>query len=217
MIGSVKARRVVGLLVLLMAAVLVLSAALSPEADAKKKKKKKINVVQCPGIGACVGTERRDRLVGTNVAEAIDGGEGNDIYQANGGDDNLLESSVTSSDLYTGYSGEFGFDEIFEEGGNADFLDLSSLRLFDEVTVVREDDPDPDPDDLVLDGPGANNVFIDDHFGQGRIEKIKFANATVTGTQTQSLAREATEEEQAEIEERAAQDEKQAAETPEKE
>lgn len=65
------------------------------------------------------------------------------------------------------------------------------MRLFDDVTVVRDDDS------LVLDGPGGNDIFISDHFGEGRIEKIKFANGTISGIRAESLAREATPEERA--------------------
>jgi hypothetical protein len=196
MIGSVKARRTIGLLVLLMAALLVLSAALGPEADAKKKKK--INVVQCADIGQiCEGTERRDRLVGTIFGENISGGEGNDIYEGNGGNDGFFDNSPTSSDTYRD-----GASTIVDDGGTADSLDLGILRLGDDLGFVR------DNNDLLLDAPGVNDIFIEGHFGAGRIEKIKFANAIVTGTQTESLAREATPEEQAALEEKRPDDER---------
>jgi len=196
--GAVRARRVMGLLVLAVAAALVLSAALGADADAKKKKKN-INVVQCVinSEGTCFGTDGKDLMVGADSApeEEIFGGEGSDVYQGNGGNDILSDSSLTSNDIYTGYDPSFtgfGLDEIIDDGGSADFLDLGSLRLLDDVKVITNND-----DDLILDGPGDNDIFIDAHFGQGRIEKIKFANGTITGTQAQGLAREATQEEQA--------------------
>jgi hypothetical protein len=206
MSGVVGARRTIGLLALAIAALLVLAAPLGvPEADAKKKKKK-INVVQCQPNSEtgndCFGTQGRDRMVGTDSGENIFGQGGNDVYQANGGKDNMFDTSLTSSDTYTGYSASFTFfsDRIKDDGGSSDFLDLGSLRALDDIALVRIDDPDPNPDNLFLDGPGFNDILIVDHFGQGRIEKIKFANGTITGAQAQSLAREATTEEQATLE-----------------
>jgi hypothetical protein len=217
--GAIRARKMASLLVLAIAVLMMLSAALGAEADAKKKKK--INVVTCNTTDTfCSGTDRKDRLVGTNIRDTMLGEGGNDVYQGNGGNDVLFDLSPTSSDTYTGYAADFagfGTDSINDNGGGSDFLDLGSLRMLDDVALVRRDVSGTDDDDLLLDGPGGNDISIADHFGQGRIEKIRFANATVTGTQAQSLAREATEEEQAEIEELASQDEKQATTTPEKE
>ena len=195
------------MLVLALAAALVAGAALSTP-DAEAKKKKKINVVQCAGLGQrCDGTERSYRLVGTIFGENISGGEGNDVYEGNGGDASFSDSSPTSGDTYQAN----GADDILRNGGKSDFLDLGFLMLGDDLGFIRQNN------NLVLDGPGGNDVFIERHFGVGRIEKIKFANATITCIQAQSLAREVSEEEQAKIEERASQDEKQATATPEKE
>ena len=187
MIGSVKSRRVVGLLLLAIAATLLVSVALgTPEAEAKKK----INVVICSSTDFfCEGTEGRDRLVGTSSPDEIFGDEGNDVYEGKGGSDLLNDFSTTSNDTYTGYEPGFGNDTIRDFGGNADFLDLGSLRLADDVSLIRQGD------DLVLDGPGVDNVTIRNHFRDGRIEKIKFANVTLTGKQTENLAREAAPEE----------------------
>jgi len=187
------------MLVLALAALLVLSAALgAPKAEAKKKKKQ-INVVTCKTTDTfCSGTDGRDRMVGTSSGDSIFGEGGNDVYRGNGGNDLLLDFSPTSSDTYTGYAASFtnfGTDSINDNGGNSDFLDLGSLRLADDISLVRQRDADGS-DNLFLDGPGGNDVRIQDHFGQGRIEKIKFANATVTSAQTESLARETTPEEQ---------------------
>ncbi|MCA1716719.1 MAG: hypothetical protein LC781_07605 [Actinobacteria bacterium] len=203
-------------MVVLMAAIVVLSGPVAevldlpaPTAEAKKKHKKKkkknrprppaFNVVQCPNDADCFGTDLNDFLVGTDLDKEISGKEGNDVYLGNGGDDVLFDSSLTSNDVYTGYEPNFtgfGNDEIIDNGGSADFLDLSSLRMLDDVTLIRIDQA------LSLDGPGINDITITDHFGEGRIETIKFANATLTGTQTESLAREATPGEQAELKER---------------
>lgn len=202
---SVRAIKLVGLLVLALAALLALSAALgAPEAKAKKKKK--INTVTCNTTDTfCSGTDGRDRLVGTNIRDTMLGEGGADIYRGNGGNDSLLDFSPTSSDTYTGYAANptgFGSDSINDGGGGSDFLDLGSLKALDDVALIRRDVSGTDEDDLLLDGPGENDVSVTDHFGQGRIEKIQFANATVTGSQTESFAREAIPEEQAAIEER---------------
>ena len=214
---SVNASRMVGLLVLLMAAMVLVSGPVAevldlsaPVAEAKKKNRRPaFNVVQCPGSGQdCFGTQRMDRLVGTDSGEIIHGEGGNDVYQGNGGNDTLFDSSTTSNDLYTGYAPSFtgfGSDAIADRGGGADVLDLGSLKLFDEVAVVRRDEPDPNPDDLVLSAPGDNTILLPDHFGAGRrIEKIKFANAIVTGSQVASLARETTPQERTAFEQRRA-------------
>ncbi len=137
----------------------------------KKKKKKKnrprppaFNVVNCTQL-SCEGTDLSDFLVGPGGSEFILGGEGNDAYQGNGGSDTLHDESTTSNDLYTGYAGNFGPDRIRDDGGSADFLDWRFLRALDDVAFIIEDDPEPDPDDLILDGPGGNdNVKVLDHF-----------------------------------------------------
>jgi len=200
-----------GLLVLAIAALLVSGAALGAEAEAKKKTKQ-INVVTCNTTDTfCSGTDGRDRLVGTNIADTMLGEGGNDVYQGNGGNDVLFDLSPTSSDTYTGYAADFagfGTDSINDNGGGSDLLDLGSLKALDDVALVRRDVSGSDNDDLLLDGPGGNDISITDHFGQGRIEKIKFANATITGTQTESLAREATPEEQTVLEEERSDDER---------
>lgn len=190
MIGSVKARgRVIGLLALAMAAVLVLSALDASDADARKRKK--INVVQCADVGFdCVGTDHRDRLVGTDSNESLRSFGGSDILKGNGGDDTL--QGGTGGDTYAGYVGEFGSDFIFDIGGDSDLLDLSSFRSEDFLILSVVGDTD-----LFLFGPGDNKIEIDSQFGTRRIEKIKFANKTLSGKQIEVQAREVTPEEQA--------------------
>lgn len=177
------ARRVAGLSLLALAALLVLSAALAaPDAEARKK----IKTVQCVVGQSCFGTDGRDRLLGTGSNDLLVSLGGADILRANGGDD--ASQGGAGSDLYTGYEGTFGSDLIKEAGGRADFLDLSSLSLVDDVSLVR----DEDPSDLIIDGPGLNEVELDGQFtSSGRIEKLKFSDATISGFQVESLAREA--------------------------
>jgi len=213
----VVAKRTIGLVALLMAAIVLLSGPVAevldpgsePVAQAKKKHKKKkkkkknkppaFNVVQCPKGSQCFGTDLNDFLVGTDANDLIRGGEGNDVYLAKGGDDALADDSKTSSDTY--FPGDFGFEQVADQGGSADLLDVGSLRLGDDLELVRGGS---NFGSLVLDGPGSNDIFIVDYFGAGRIETIRFANGTITGTQAESLAREATPEEQVALEEQRA-------------
>jgi hypothetical protein len=192
MSGSIRARRTVGLLVLLVAAIVALS---GPVAEAKKEKKKKFNTVQCANVGFdCRGTDRRDRLVGTDSDDSLISLGSGDVLKGNGGDDTL--QGGTGDDTYTGYKGDFGSDLIFDSGSGSDVLDLSSFRSedFSIVSVVGDTD-------LFLFGPGDNEIEIDGQFGTRRIEKIKFADKTLKASQLEGLAREATPEVQAALEE----------------
>lgn len=160
--------------------------------------------MNCAEVGfTCNGTAFNDFLVGTPGSEQILGGEGNDVYQANGGNSILIDRSTTSSDYYTAVDPGDGQNTlIFDDGGSADFLDMGSFRALDDVTFIRFSGND----NLILNIDGGEpNIFrkvdISSHFSAGRIETIRFANGTLTGTQAESLAREATPEEQAALEE----------------
>jgi hypothetical protein len=191
----VRARRGVGLLVFAMAAALLVSLANVPDADAKKKK---INVVRCADVGfECVGTKGKDRLVGTPGAEQIFGEGGDDIYEANGGNTFLIDRSAKSSDTYTAVDPGEGRNTIINDsGGSADFLDMGSFR-FDDITFIRFNNGVNDDDELTMRGPEFRDFDIENHFGKGRIEKIKFADRTIKGKQIKNLVREVTPEEQA--------------------
>jgi Ca2+-binding RTX toxin-like protein len=91
--GNPQTKRMVVLAMLVMAAVLVLSA---PMAEAKKKHH---HVVHCDQ-SVCIGTAGNDHLIGTDRGQIIAGGEGNDVYEDKGGFDELLDSSTTSNDTY---------------------------------------------------------------------------------------------------------------------
>lgn len=187
-------------MVFAMAAALLVSLANVPDAGAKKKK---INVVQCADVGfECVGTKGKDRLVGTPGAEQIFGKGGNDIYEANGGNTFLIDRSAKSSDTYTAVDpGEGRNTVIFDSGGSAYFLDMGSFR-FDDVTFIRFNNGVNDDDELTMRGPELRDFDIDNHFGKGRIERIKFADRTIKGKQIKNLVGEARAEEQTEPEER---------------
>lgn len=195
----VTSRRMVGLLLLAMAAALLLSVTNAPDAGAKKKK---INVVRCADVGFdCVGTNGKDRLVGTPGSEQIFGEGDNDIYEANGGNTFLIDRSAKSSDIYTDVDpGEGQNTIIADSGGSGDFLNMGSFK-FDDVTFVRFNNGIDDDDELTMRGPEFRDFDIDNHFGKGRIEKIKFADRTIKGKQIRNLIREATPEEKAALEE----------------
>jgi Ca2+-binding RTX toxin-like protein len=172
-------RRVFVLAALVMAAVFVLSA---PMADAKKKK---LHVVRC-AANPCVGTTGNDRLIGTDLGETILGFGGNDVYEGNGGGDDLGDGSVTSSDTYVFKGPDLGNSFVTDCGGSSDTVDLSStsFRLLDNVTITRDNFSGAcggaaSADDLTLSGP-EGTVKIVDQYGVGKVEKIKFANGTLT-------------------------------------
>ena len=180
-------RRVVVLAALVMVALLVLSA---PMAEAKKKHHHRppapaFNVVQCTA-NPCVGTAGNDRLIGRGgTFDAVFGKEGNDVYEGNGGGE-LIDSSTISSDTYVFKGSDLGATFVEDCGGGADTVDLSStsFRLLDNATIFRVDNFDntcngTNADDLILSGP-EGLVEIVDHYGTGKVEKVKFANGTLT-------------------------------------
>ena len=174
---------------LVMATVLVFCA---PMADARKKH---LHVVRCPTEAdgfSCIGTAGNDHLVGrAGTFDVIRGQEGNDVYEGNGGSfgrDFLLDESTTSSDTYVFKDPDLVGDSFIDDcGGGSDTVDLSStsFRLLDNVTISRQNDAQSlcpgatDADDLTLTGP-EGTVEIIDQYGVGKMEKIKFANGTLT-------------------------------------
>ncbi len=218
---SVNASRMIGLLVLSMAALVVLVAALgAPEAEAKKKKKPfPFNVVQCPTQSNdtnCLGTEVNDFLIGGpedrefGAFDFIEGREGTDVYNGGDGADVLFDSIPTSSDVYLFPSTEFsGASEVRmrDEGGAGDVVGLSSYGI-DDFEVSRNGSL------LVLDGPNNRdikiNFFFDgENFGKGKIEYFLFREGLVSGDEVTSEATaQATPEEQAALKERLPEDER---------
>lgn len=191
--GSPKktySRRMIVLAALVMATGLGLSA---PMAEAKKRHHHRhpaFNVVQCPTEGSirCVGTDGNDHLIGraAGFADLITGKEGNDVYEGNGGHDELTDVSTTSSDTYVFKGPDLGLNRVEDCGGSSDTVDLSStsFRLLDNVTITRQnaldDCPGASADDLTLSDPAGGTVEIIDQYGVGKVEKIKFANGTLT-------------------------------------
>jgi Ca2+-binding RTX toxin-like protein len=180
--GSPKktySKRMIVLAALVMATALVLS---TPMAEAKKK----LHVVHC-NQNACIGTNGNDQLIGTDLGQIIAGREGNDVYKGNGGGGDLLvDGSTTSNDTYVFKGPDLGNNFIQDCGGNSDTVDLSStsFRLHENVTIIRKDDfgggcSVMSADDLTLTSPDGT-VEVVDQFGVGKVDKIKFADGTLT-------------------------------------
>ena len=197
-------RRWAILLALIMAVTLVLSA---PMAEAKKHKKKKKHrtptyvTVQCPnrsdGI-TCVGTTSNDYLVGTNSYDYIQGRAGNDLYDSKGGSDYLYDNSTTSNDYYYESVRDFGNLYIQDNGGRVDVLDLSRRYASSDFDLYRSGY------DLVLDGPGSNNVRIINFFYRDSIDYFVFSDRTITVDQATSTVQQASASESATIQEQVA-------------
>lgn len=201
---SVNAKRMIGLVVLVVvAALVVLVAALyAPDAEAKKNKPQ-FNVVQCP-TGAngldCIGTATNDFLIGgpadrpRGAVDVIGGGEGNDVY--------LFPSTKFSDDDGDPAS-------ISDRGGGGDVVGLSSYGI-EDFEVSRDDIGEVN--ELVLDGPGERDIdifnFFDGGFFEGKIETFLFREGLFTGDELASKATEATPEEQAALQERLPEDER---------
>jgi hypothetical protein len=189
-----RARGIVGVLGLVIAALLVLSTLGASEADAKKKKKHHkpppINIVQCPtesdGV-TCLGTGGRDRLVGRDAeSDIIKGKEGGDVYKGKGGNDVWFDESSTSNDTYLLPATEFSSIGtalfVSDRGGSSDVLDLSSYSSTDFAL-------DDFGDDLIMDGPGKRDVRLDDFFYyEVAIDYYKFSDGTLTWDQILSKA-----------------------------
>jgi hypothetical protein len=191
-------RRIVILLALVMAAVVVLSA---PAATAKKKHHNKkhhnsppsINVVQCPTASdgvSCVGTDSNDYLVGRDGShDFIQGGEGNDVYDGKGGDDFgdvWLDRSHTSSDYYLVSVKDFGASGglvITDFGGSLDTLDLSRFYKSSDFAYSR----DSRFNDLVMDGPGLNDIYIGGFCTTDSVDLFKFSDKTLTTQQVKDM------------------------------
>jgi CSLREA domain-containing protein len=157
--------------------------------------KKAINFVQCPTGGSstqCVGTDAPDELIGRDDDfDHIQGGEGDDTYNGKGSCDSLDDSSLTSSDRYLVTVKNFcnvGISSLSvrDAGGNNDVLDLS--RFYKSTDFVF----DKGFTNLIMDGPGVNNIDILDFFTTNgdptnSIETFKFSDRTLTAEQVRAM------------------------------
>lgn len=202
MIRVREAKRTVGLLMLVMATLMVLTATLAaPDADARKKKKKKrLNKIECVKQGTvCNGTARNDLLVGTSAFEVLQGGEGNDVYDGKNGEDDWVDKSATSNDTYkagpalqaSAIAGKFEPWSIVDFGGSNDTIDFRPFSSDDIVEVT---------DDAFGDNLGIRVLINEDPRRTGavilpgqledeeqRIENFKFSDRTLTAEEIEAL------------------------------
>lgn len=201
MIRVREAKRTVGLLMLVMAALMVLTATLAaPDAEARKKKKKRLNKIECVKQGTvCNGTARNDLLVGTSAFEVLQGGEGNDVYDGKNGEDDWVDKSATSNDTYKAgptlqaskIGGKFEPWSVVDFGGSNDTLDFRPFSSDDIVEVT---------DDAFGDNLGIRVLLNEDPRRTGavilpgqlrieeqRIENFKFSDRTLTAEEIEGL------------------------------
>ena len=184
------------ILAMLLAMLLTLSVVNVSDADAAKRKR--LHLVTCPNvagsIGECVGTSSRDKMVGRDFQfDRIDGREGNDLYDGKGGNDVCENSSTTSSDTYRisvkEFSGTSGVG-IRDRGGNKDTIDLRTVyKAFEFDFSTADRDFDGQADELVMDGPGTNNIVVLDFLTENTIDFYKFKDKTFTADQVRALAK----------------------------
>jgi CSLREA domain-containing protein len=153
------------------------------------EKKLRINVVQCPTGGSsteCVGTSAGDARIGRDdTYDNIKGAQGNDTYNGKGGCDALYDAGPTSSDLYLVTVEEFcnvGISalSIQDDGGEKDILDLSRFYessdfAFSEAFIH-----------LNMDGPGVNDITINNFFATDSIDVFRFSDKTLTAKQVKN-------------------------------
>jgi hypothetical protein len=192
-------RRIVVLLALVMA-VVILSA---PAATAKKKHHHRrpsspsINVVVCPNQPdgfSCIGTGSGDYLIGRDgiagATDSIYGKEGNDVYDGKGGCDYWNDESTTSDDYYLISVKDFGCSGfstgISDVGGSQDILDLSRFYKSSDFTFSRRG-PTPGGN-LVMDGPGDNDIQILAFCAGNSVDSFKFSDKTLTAAEVRSMA-----------------------------
>jgi len=187
--GNTINRRIVTLSALLMA-LIILSSAVGLD-DAEAKKRKKLNVVQCPTGGSstqCVGTSASDRLIGRDgTYDYIQGGEGNDTYDGQGGGDAWEDGSFTSSDRYLVSVKDFNsvgisFLSIQDNGGSKDILDLSRFYKSTDFQFSKA------YIHLNMDGPGVNDVSIYNFFTTDSIDVFRFSDKTLTAQQVKEMS-----------------------------
>ncbi len=154
------------------------------------ERRQTINVVQCPTGGSsteCVGTSAADALIGRDgTYDNIKGVQGDDTYNGQGGCDAWNDASPTSSDRYLVSVQDFcnvGISalSIQDDGGGEDILDLSRFYessdfVFSEAFIH-----------LDMDGPGNNNISINNFFTTNSINVFKFSDKTLTAKQVKDM------------------------------
>ena len=200
MIRVMQAKKTIGLLTLVVAALMVLTAALAASDAEAKKKKKKLNKVECVKQGVvCNGTSRNDLLVGTSAFEVLQGGEGNDVYDGKNGEDDWVDKSATSNDTYKAgpalqaskISGKFEPWSVVDFGGSNDTLDFRPFSS-DDIVEVTDDAFGGNLGIRILlneDPRRTGAVIIPGHLDneEERIENFKFSDRTLTAEEIEAL------------------------------
>jgi len=196
-----EAKRTIGLVALVVAALMVLTAALAAsDAEAKKKKKKRLNKIECVQQGTvCNGTARNDLLVGTSAFEALQGGEGNDVYDGKNGEDDWVDKSATSNDTYkagpafqaSAISGKFEPWSVVDFGGSSDTIDFRPFSSDDLIEVTDNAFGDNlGIRVLINENPRRTGaVIIPGHLDneQEKVENFRFSDRTLTAQEIEAM------------------------------
>lgn len=194
---AIETKRMIGLVALVVAALMVLTAALAAsDAEAKKKKKRSLNKVECVKQGVlCKGTPRNDLLLGTSAFERITGGEGNDVYDGKNGEDLWFDESATSKDTYRAGSafraslaaGKFEPFDILDNGGS----DTVDFRPFSSDDIAQISEPFEGHLGIRLNtSPNRTGlVLILGHLEneENRVESFRFEDRTLTAQEIETM------------------------------
>ena len=200
MIRVMEAKRTIGLVALVVATLMVLTAALAAsDAEAKKKKKKQLNKIECVQQGVvCNGTARNDLLVGSSAFEVLQGGEGNDVYDGKNGEDDWVDKSATSNDTYKAgpalqaskERGKFEPWNVVDFGGS-DTIDFAPFSSDDIVEVTDSAFGDNLGIRILLneDPRRTGAVIIPGHLDneQEKVENFRFSDRTLTAQEIEAM------------------------------
>lgn len=203
LISLLEAKRMLRLVVLVLAAVVAASMVASTvgldSADAKKKKKKKKKpaaTITCVANKPCNGNSANNTMNGTDSDDLMDGHEGNDTHNPKKNNyfndpssmgDLMTDSSSKSNDIYNLPGSSDGVYFVDDKAGSNDLVNLSPLNASDEGFMwgfVGSGDftGDGTEDVLILfynDDDLENYLLINDFFGNGTTG-LQFADDTIT-------------------------------------
>lgn len=115
------------------------------------------------------GGAGNDRLEGGSGNDILRGGDGDDMLYGQAGDDTL--EGGDGNDEYRYYDG-YGNETITDTSG-IDTLRLGAGLTFADLSFARTGD------DLVVTVGTSGTVYINDHFGTGMIENLRFVDGTI--------------------------------------
>ncbi|WP_052261778.1 calcium-binding protein [Leisingera sp. ANG-M1] len=116
------------------------------------------------------GMGKNDRLFGLGGNDTLDGGSGRDLLNGGGGDDTLIGGGGNdrllgrSGDDTFVFAGRFGDDVIrdFEADNNNEKIDLSGVRWIKSMRDLRNNHISQDGDDVVIDDLHGNTITLED-------------------------------------------------------